>query len=79
MLPADVTYDDHFGGGYFSSFMVWWWIPALTSVIAVALIPTVPYASRVGSQKGVSSLIHKVPYAPPIHLETLNCFASTNS
>lgn len=60
MVPADLEYTDHFGGGYYTSYIVFWWVPALTSIIAVALLPAVPYASRVGAQKGFSTLIHKV-------------------
>ena len=52
--------NEYMGGGYFENFLVWWWVPAITSIIAIGLIPHVPYAKRVGTQKGSSGLIHKV-------------------
>lgn len=64
MLSADLDDGygarDYLGGGYFEQFIVWWWVPAFTSILAIGLLPHVPYANRVGSQKGASSLIRKV-------------------
>lgn len=51
---------DNLGGGYFAQFFVWWWVPAITSILALTLIPTVPYVRRVGSRGFFSKLIHLV-------------------
>ena len=51
---------DNLGGGYFAQFFVWWWVPAITSILAVALIPTVPFVRRVGSRGAFSKIIHLV-------------------
>ena len=57
MYTSDV---DNLGGGYFAQFFVWWWVPAITSILAVALIPTVPYVRRVGSRGAFSKMIDLV-------------------
>lgn len=62
-LLADSTLyysKDNFGGGYFISFFAWWWVPAFASILAVALIPAVPYARRIGARGPFSNLMHKV-------------------
>lgn len=60
MLPATVLSRDHFGGGYFSQFLVWWWVPTLTAIICTSALPSVPYAERVGTRKAMATLICKV-------------------
>ncbi len=62
MLSEEV-YSDYFGGAYYSQFLVWWWIPAFTAVIAAAAIPSVPYARRVGARNAFASVTNKVTRA----------------
>ena len=59
MLPEGV-YSDNFGGGYFSQYVVWWWVPTLTVIVAVAALPSVPYAKRIGARGVIASLVNKV-------------------
>ena len=59
MLPEGV-YSDNCGGGYFSQYVVWWWVPTLTVIVAVAALPSVPYAKRIGARGVVASLVNKV-------------------
>ena len=76
MVSADMTYggNEYMGGGYFESFLVWWWMPAITSIIAIGLMPHVPYAKRVGTQKGSSGLIRKVCSYTTVLLFQLNYY-----
>ncbi|KAL3146993.1 hypothetical protein ABBQ38_014960 [Trebouxia sp. C0009 RCD-2024] len=62
LLNSSLGYDDldDFGGGYFAQFFVWWWVPAFTSILALTLIPTVPYVRRVGTRGALSNVIHQV-------------------
>lgn len=76
MVSSDMTYggNEYMGGGYFESFLVWWWVPAITSIIAIGLMPHVPYAKRVGTQNGSSGLIRKVCSYTTVLLLQLNYY-----
>ena len=74
MIPDSefLLYKDNFGGGYFISFFVWGWVPAFVSITAVALIPTVPYARRVGVRGAFANVLHKVSKTRgPFRLSTM--------
>ena len=60
MLPATVLYNDRFGGGYFSQFLIWWWAPTLAAVIFVAALPSVPYCKRLGARSAFATVAHQV-------------------
>ena len=61
LLNSSLGYDDldDFGGGYFAQFFVWWWGPAFTAILALTLMPTVPYVRRVGTRGALSDVIYK--------------------